>query len=72
MHNIFSSKLCNWITEDYEQCYKPFVQSKCGFKQKKADDLIANVRKEDKIIKDRKTFMFLNTNGQIKKGSLWI
>jgi len=35
-------KLCNWITEDYEQCYKPFVQSNCGFEQKKADDLIAN------------------------------
>ena len=47
MHNIFFSKLCNWITEDYEQCYKPFVQSNCGFEQKKADDLIANVRKEE-------------------------
>ena len=71
MHNIFFSKLCNWITEDYEQCYNPFVESNCGFEQKKADDLVANVRKEDKIIKDRKTFMFINTNRQ-KKGSLWI
>jgi len=34
-------KLCNWITEDYEQCYKPFVQASCGFEQKTADDLIA-------------------------------
>merc|ERR1712032_859244 len=35
-------KLCNWITEDYEQCYKPFVETKCGFEQKKADNLVAN------------------------------
>merc|ERR1712212_474899 len=35
-------KLCNWITEDYEQCYNPFVESNCGFEQKKADDLVAN------------------------------
>merc|ERR1712032_846800 len=41
-HHFAERKLCNWITEDYEQCYKPFVQSKCGFEQKKADDLIAN------------------------------
>jgi len=34
-------KLCNWITEDYEQCYKPFVATKCGFEQSKADDLVA-------------------------------
>merc|ERR1712192_55871 len=34
-------KLRNWITEDYEQCYKPFVQASCGFEQKTADDLIA-------------------------------
>jgi len=34
-------KLCTWITEDYEQCYKPFVETNCGFEQSKADDLVA-------------------------------
>merc|ERR1711971_724815 len=39
--NFAERKLCNLITEDYEQCYKPFVQASCGFEQKTADDLIA-------------------------------
>jgi len=34
-------KLCNWITEDYEQCFKPFVATNCGFDQSEADDLVA-------------------------------
>ena len=38
-------KLCNWITEDYEQCFKPFVATNCGFDQSEADDLVAKVDK---------------------------
>ena len=40
---IWFSKLCTWITEDYEQCYKPFVETNCGFEQSKADELVAKV-----------------------------
>ena len=42
------SKLCNWITEDYEQCFKPFVATNCGFDQSEADDLVAKVDKKTK------------------------
>ena len=46
------SKLCNWITEDYEQCFKPFVATNCGFDQSEADDLVAKVDKKTRRQKE--------------------
>ena len=41
---IFSQpKVCNWITEDYEQCLKQRVESNCGYEQDEADQVIAQV-----------------------------
>jgi len=39
--NFLERKVCNWITEDYEQCLKKRVQSKCGYEQEEADQVIA-------------------------------
>jgi len=39
--NFLERKVCNWITEDYEQCLKQRVESNCGFEQDEADQAIA-------------------------------
>jgi len=35
--NFLERKVCNWITEDYEQCLKQRVESNCGYDQNTAD-----------------------------------
>ena len=36
-------KVCNWITEDYEQCLMQRVKSNCGYEKEEADQVIAQV-----------------------------
>jgi len=35
--NFLERKVCNWITEDYEQCLKQRIESNCGYDQNTAD-----------------------------------
>jgi len=37
--NFLERKVCNWITEDYEQCLKQRVESNCGYDQNTADQV---------------------------------
>lgn len=41
--NFLERKVCNWITEDYEQCLMQRVKSNCGYDQEEADQVIAQV-----------------------------
>jgi len=38
--NFLERKVCNWITEDYEQCLKQRVESNCGYDQEEANKVI--------------------------------